>query len=686
MEPKEEDILEYRDCPICGPGETATIREQGRISVVRCRTCGLVFRNPIIKDSALLLNVPEEEKRADYSELMFRSRRGMLSRLLRRAERHRKPPGRLLDIGCGFGHLMTIAKESGWEASGVEIEKGAVNHCRERGLDVFGGTLEELNPAPESFDAVALIESCEYFARPIDELRRIRAALKPGGVLLVRTLNQNFHLNAHRLYKKLERLFSRFGLRDPSIFHRFTYSPRNFRAMAEAAGLRVLETAPSPLVRNDPYGYLGRLRLKTVFFLFSAAFETAARLAFALSGGRIVASPSFVAVCRRNDPPLPAKVLHVITRMDQGGSAIDTCDLALEADREKFEVHLLCGSFDQFTDAEERELRAACATFTIEPSLKRDINPAADLAALFKLYRFMRAGRFDIVHTHTSKAGFIGRLAARLAGVPVIVHSPHGHIFYGYFGKLKTKMFIILEKISIKATDRLLCLTPLEIEDHLDLGIGRREQYDVLVSGVRLERFAMPETLPEEVRAGLGIPENAPVIGVVARLDPVKGVRYAIEALALLPCDDPAPHLLLIGDGGERAELELLARGRGVADRVHFLGLRRDVPDLLHAMDVFLLPSLNEGYGKAIVEAMSAGRPVVASNVGGVPHLIKDGENGLLVPPADPRAIADALGKIIGSPERAALLAAAGRNSVTEEFEVAAMVRKLENIYLNLLK
>jgi glycosyltransferase involved in cell wall biosynthesis len=341
---------------------------------------------------------------------------------------------------------------------------------------------------------------------------------------------------------------------------------------------------------------------------------------------------------------------------------------------------------DQLSEAELRELKSACSIFMIEASLKRDPRPLYDLKALFRLYRFIRNGKFDIVHTHTSKAGFIGRLAAQLAGAPIVVHSTHGHVFYGYFGKLKTKLFVFLEKNAAKISDRVLCLTEMEIEDHLKLEIGNWELFRYVYSGVPLEQYSKPATPPEAVREKLGLPPDALVIGTVARIDPVKGIRYIVEAFRLLYDENPRAHLVLAGDGEDRPALETVAREYGIADRIHFLGHRTDVPDLLHAMDVFALPSLNEGYGKAIVEAMCAGRPVVATRVGGVPALIKDGETGLLVPPADPAALAHSAGLLINDAGMRRRLADAALRSVTDIYGVEAMIRLHDVIYTELLR
>lgn len=380
------------------------------------------------------------------------------------------------------------------------------------------------------------------------------------------------------------------------------------------------------------------------------------------------------------------RVLHVITRMDQGGSAIHTAWMVKLLDRNRYSSSFLCGSLDQLTPEEEHDLKSACEVFAIEPSLKRDPHPFYDFLALARLYKFYKKHNFDIIHTHTSKAGFIGRLAARLAGAKMVVHSPHGHIFYGYFGKLKTQMYIIMEKIAATNTDRMLVFTELAVQDHLDVGVGRKEMFRIVPSGVPLEKYLTPATPPEQVRENLGIPKGAKVIGGVARIDHVKGIRYLVEAFFILAKKRDNLYLIVAGEGDEREELTALIKEKGLENRAFLLGLRRDVPDLFHAMDIFVLPSLNEGYGKVVVEAMSAGRPVIASNVGGVRTIVEEGVTGLLIPPGKPEAIVNAVEKLLDNPELAAEMGSRGRNSVREERSVAAMIRNLDNIYADLLK
>lgn len=380
------------------------------------------------------------------------------------------------------------------------------------------------------------------------------------------------------------------------------------------------------------------------------------------------------------------RVVHVITRMDQGGSAIDTAWMVKALDKEKYSSSLICGSLNQLTSEEERELKNACEIFAIEPSIKRNPHPYYDFVALCKLYKFFKKYRFDIVHTHTSKAGFVGRLAAALSGSKIIVHCPHGHIFYGYFSKLKTYIYIMMERLVTKYTDKILFCTELDIQDHLDVKVGRKEIYGVIPSGVQIDKYLKPITPPDKVRESLGIPLSAKVIGGVARIDHVKGVKYLVEAFFKLAGNRADIYLIIAGEGDERQELTELIAKNGYETRALLLGQRNDIPDLYHAMDIFVLSSLNEGYGKVLVEAMSASRPVIASRVGGIPTIVQDGITGILVPPGDAEAIAEAANKLLDSPELAARMGDAGQKAVKEGRSVEAMINILDNFYSELIK
>jgi glycosyltransferase involved in cell wall biosynthesis len=263
--------------------------------------------------------------------------------------------------------------------------------------------------------------------------------------------------------------------------------------------------------------------------------------------------------------------------------------------------------------------------------------------------------------------------------VPVIIHQPHGHIFYGYWGARKTALFVMLERVAARWTDTIVTLTPTEVEEHLARGIGRRAQFAVVPSGVPTAALRDAAPARESARARLGLGSDAFVIAGVGRLVPIKGFDLLVTALAEIARGVPDAHVLLIGDGEERVALESHAAALGVADRLHITGATTEVMDALAAADVLAAPSRNEGMGRVLVEAMVLGLPVVGTAVGGIPDVIVE-ECGRLVPPDDAPALAAALTELgIDHPLRAKLGAAARPRA--EAFSTGVAAAAMRAIY-----
>jgi glycosyltransferase involved in cell wall biosynthesis len=394
------------------------------------------------------------------------------------------------------------------------------------------------------------------------------------------------------------------------------------------------------------------------------------------------------------DTRAPRTVIHLITRLDWGGSAQNTLLTAIGHDRARFLPIVVAGAIGRWDDQGGREageaqravLQRAGVRWQVLPSVTRELHPIKDLVALRQLIRLFRRERPVIVHTHTSKAGALGRLAAWIARVPVLVHTPHGHVYYGHFGPFRSWLFLRIERVLARVTTVMIALTEAEREEHLSRGVGRRETFAVAASGIDVERFRRVNVGAGAKPAGATYPAGAYVIGSVGWLTPVKGHAVLIEALARMKPKYPQVHLLLIGSGGLRDDLQRLAARLGVEASVDFLGMRRDVAECLAALDCFVLPSLNEGMGRALVEAMAAARPVVASRVGGIPTIVEDRRTGLLVPPGDPDALAAAIAELIARPDWARTLALAGRERIDAGFSVPGMVRAIEAVYDDAMK
>ena len=389
------------------------------------------------------------------------------------------------------------------------------------------------------------------------------------------------------------------------------------------------------------------------------------------------------------------KILHIITRLDRGGSADNTLLTCIGQRRLGHEVTLVSGpglSEESFLTA---SAQAKGVDMICLPSLVRAVEPLQDLRALIGLREIIQAEPFDLIHTHTSKAGILGRLAARLSGASPVVHTPHGHVFYGYFGGLKTKLFIWAEKIMARWTDAIVTLTDREAEEHLALGVGRPGQFETIFSGISMKPGA-PKNGPEDPaglaglagpearRAALGLPRDGELVISVGRLDPIKGHGTLIDAFAQVLLHRPETRLLLAGDGELKEAYERRAKELKIHRRVHFLGWREDVSDLLEAVDLFVLPSLNEGMGRAAVEAMAAGLAVVATKVGGLPLIVDEGKTGLLVAPEDAGALAATIVHVLSSPGMRRAMGEAGRRKAAA-FSDDAMVEKIESLYRRIL-
>ncbi|MDQ7781102.1 MAG: glycosyltransferase family 4 protein [Planctomycetota bacterium] len=402
------------------------------------------------------------------------------------------------------------------------------------------------------------------------------------------------------------------------------------------------------------------------------------------------------------------RILHVITRLVRGGAQNVVISMAEGLAGRGHSCMIACGP----EKGSEGELfsRAAEARLpvTVIPGLVRDVSPADDLRALCGLCGIMRAGRFDVVHTHTSKAGFLGRAAASLVGVRTIVHSPHGHIF-SPTGRIPgvsdrpamRSVFYWIERLAARLAHHVACLSENEMKELSRLHIVRRHAASVVRNAVDVERIeeelaacAGRDVAPADIRAAvrrtvresLGVPQTDFVVGVAGRLTSEKAVDVVIRAVREILSGRSDCALIVAGDGPERPRLQELARSLGIEAKTRFLGMRRDLSRVLACLDVFVLPSLYEGFGLVILEAMAAGAPVIATRVGGVPEIVEDGVTGLLVPAAHPGALADAIWKVASDKSFARALADRAGSHVRRHFNMASMIDTVENLYFSLVE
>jgi len=380
------------------------------------------------------------------------------------------------------------------------------------------------------------------------------------------------------------------------------------------------------------------------------------------------------------------KVLHIITRLDPGGSSTNTIETAARLDPQRFDVFLISGRTKDTDGGIEELLKSKCLKYAFFPDLQREIHPWKDIMAFIQLYHFIKKRRFDIVHTHTSKAGILGRFAARCAGVPVVIHTPHGHVFYGYFSKALTTVFIWVERTTARITDKIITLTDRGKEEHLEFKIGPTDKFVRIYSGIDLSPKLKSSDLKHQLKKQWEINGGNFIFGCVGRLDPIKGTTYLIDAMAQVVKKHPKTRLLLVGDGSQKEKLQEQCRALGLLDLVKFTGFQKDPASFIEIMDVFVLASLNEGMGRVILEAMVYGKPIIATKVGGVPELVHEGKNGLLVPPQNADALSAAMIKLVEHQELREEMSKQSKTIVGAQFDLDKMVKDIEGLYNQLLK
>ena len=317
--------------------------------------------------------------------------------------------------------------------------------------------------------------------------------------------------------------------------------------------------------------------------------------------------------------------------------------------------------------------------------LGREVNILKDPLALFELMLLIRRQRYDIVHTHNSKAGFIGRIAARIAGVPVVIHTIHGFSFHEYERPPLRILYVLLERLAAKFSDRLITVsTPLK-DWGLRLGIGREKQYCVIPDGIDIELFTVKMDLAK-TKSELGIRPDSLIVGLVAKLWDGKGHHTLIKAMPKIIEEVPQVKFIFAGDGYLRRDLENLVASLCLKDYTIFTGFRKDIPELTAIFDVAVLPSFFEGLGRSLLEAMVLGKPIVATDVGGIPEVVRHNKNGFLVSPGDSGALAEAIIKLLRDKELSRKMGEEGRRQINERFSAKKMVDDIEGVYQEMLK
>jgi glycosyltransferase involved in cell wall biosynthesis len=373
------------------------------------------------------------------------------------------------------------------------------------------------------------------------------------------------------------------------------------------------------------------------------------------------------------------RLLHVITTLDPGGAENHLLSLITAADRTRFDISViyLKGRGGLAPELERLGVPVQCV----------DVGRRYTPAGLLRLLRAIRQLRPDIVHTHLFRADLYGGIAARLAGVPAVVSTRHNDEDF-----LRHPLWRLLHRLISSCEDRIIAISDHVGRYTIEIGVDNPGKVQRIYYGLDPERFTRPQRpgmpgmdVGRALRAEFGVGPEHYLLGVVARLVPQKGHRYLLEALALAVPEEPSLRLLIAGQGPLREHLEAQARRLGLDRHVVFAGWRSDVANIMAALDLLVLPSLWEGFGLVLLEAMALQKPIVATRVSAIPEVVEDGVTGLLVPPADPAALAAAILRLARDRELGREMGRRGRLRLEERFTLDRMVRQTEQVYLSLV-
>jgi glycosyltransferase involved in cell wall biosynthesis len=384
------------------------------------------------------------------------------------------------------------------------------------------------------------------------------------------------------------------------------------------------------------------------------------------------------------------KVLRVIARLNMGGPALHVAYLTAGLRDRGYDTTLVAGTLARGEDSMGFVADELGIDVVKIEELGREISPFRDLLATVRLARVIRRERPQILHTHTAKAGAVGRLAALIAGParpPVIVHTFHGHVLRGYFGPVRTRFFLALERWLAAHTTALIAVGPQVRDDLVALGVAPPERFAVIRLGIELEERVRPQDDGRvETRRYLGLPGDRFVVGWVGRMTAVKRTDDVLEAFRLVREQGVDACLCLVGDGPDRERLEQRASELGVIRDTLFLGYQEDVAPYYAAFDALVLPSANEGTPVSVIEALAAGTPVVATRVGGVPDVVREGEEGFLVDAGDTTELAERLTRLARDAKLRRRLGESGRERVLKRYAVDRLLDDIDRLYRELLR
>ncbi len=353
----------------------------------------------------------------------------------------------------------------------------------------------------------------------------------------------------------------------------------------------------------------------------------------------------------------------------------------------EYEVTLMSG-IDKGREGELLSMAREKCRLIIVPEMGRSINPFSDLIAFWKIYRLIRQGRYHIVHTHSSKAGVLGRVAAWLAGTPIIVHTLHSLVFHDYQPWFINKSWRGIKKMCAPITDYFISVSEIIVQKAIKAGIDKPEKFRTIYSGMELDWFLNAKFDSKKIRREFGIPEDAPVVGKIARLFPLKGHDQLMDAAPEIVKRVPDVRFFLIGDGILLEHLQARAREYGILENFVFAGLvdRGRIPEMISAMDIVVHTSLREGLARVLPQSLAMGKPCVSFNIDGAPEVVINDKTGYLVEAYDNKGLAKAISQLLENPELRRQMGENGRRHVDPAFRTETMVKEIAEVYQMLLK
>jgi len=375
------------------------------------------------------------------------------------------------------------------------------------------------------------------------------------------------------------------------------------------------------------------------------------------------------------------RICHVITKPELGGAQLSTLNILSSLPRDKYNISIITSAHGML-EPEFRGMKKARTFFS--RFLVRPINPLSDILAFIDIFLVYRSNKYDLVHTHSSKAGIIGRWAARLANIPTIIHTVHGWSFNDYQPSILRRFYIFLERITASVTTKIICVSKRDIDIALRYKIAPREKLTLIRYGIPLRKFRESKTDIQLKKRELGIANNDPVIGMISCLKPQKSPADYVRAAIEIYKEIPAVNFLMVGDGVLRSQCKKILDATTLDGRFIFAGWRRDVSEILDVLDVVVLTSKWEGMPISIIEALSKGCVVVATDACGTSELVKDNVTGYIVKPGSYGQVARKVINVLNDRQLFQSVKNRAYSSIDDSFDVSRMVNEIDNLYQRL--